>query len=491
LDKSYGILVYQEDILFTAIELAGYNWETVDKLRTAIGKKLPAEMAKQHEIFIEGCQTHSKMTKEEAEDIWNLFVPFQGYGFNKAHAAAYGMVSYQTAYLKAHYPVEYMTALLTAESGNTDKIVEAINECRRMKIVVLPPDINLSEAEFSIEENSESVDKKAIRFGLNAVKNVGEAALEEILKAREKGKFKSFCDFYLKVNGQKVNKKVLESLTKAGALDKFGKRSAILAGMDLNRQKCDLLLKDKSQGQSSLFETRGEDDKIIIPPDNFPSIEEFKKEELLQYEKELLGFYLKESPLTSKLSFLENEVGGKIADIIFDQDNIGQKVKVGGMITDLRVILTKKSNSEMAFVTIQDDTEKIELVVFPKIYGNTKSIWTKDNVVIIDGKLECKDKDRDFTEMEDMNSDSFSIIVDSAKNAQESPEAKYDFYVRIPKGIGSSILVGLNKILKENTGDQFGVLIFENGTGVKKLALTFGVNYSNEVKDQITQLLKK
>ncbi|MCW1310040.1 MAG: DNA polymerase III subunit alpha, partial [Candidatus Parvarchaeota archaeon] len=157
LEKSYGLLVYQEDVLFTAIELAGYNWETVDKLRTAIGKKIPEEMAKQHDIFVEGCQKYSGLSKDEAEKIWSLFVPFQGYGFNKAHAASYGIVSYQTAYLKAHWPVEYMTALLTAESGDTDKVVEGIAECKRMGIIVLPPDINKSGSGFTIEKNEKSL----------------------------------------------------------------------------------------------------------------------------------------------------------------------------------------------------------------------------------------------------------------------------------------------------------------------------------------------
>ncbi|MGB9637269.1 MAG: DNA polymerase III subunit alpha, partial [Microgenomates group bacterium] len=274
LEKSYGLLVYQEDVLFTALELAGYNWETVDKLRTAIGKKIPAEMAKQHDIFVEGCQKYSQMTKEEAEKIWNLFVPFQGYGFNKAHAASYGIVSYQTAYLKAHWPVEYMTALLTAESDNTEKIMEGIAECKRMGIVVLPPDINKSGSGFIIEKNEKSLNGKAIRFGLNAIKNVGEAALEEILGSREKGgPFKNFSDFYLRVGGQKVNRKVLESLIKAGAMDSFGRRSAMLAGLDQLRNKCDQILKRKSEGQVSLFS--GEDkDSLSVPKDDFPAIEE-------------------------------------------------------------------------------------------------------------------------------------------------------------------------------------------------------------------------
>ena len=195
--------------MFTGLTLAGYTWETIDKLRKAIGKKLPKEMAQQHEVFVEGCIKTSGMSREEAEKIWELFVPFQGYGFNKAHAASYGIVAYQTAYLKAHYPVEYMTALLTAESGDTEKIVEAIDECRRIKIPVLPPDINRSNVGFA-------VDDKSIRFGLSAIKNVGATAISSILTARASNPFTSFTDFCLRVDSQKVNRKVLESLIKAG-----------------------------------------------------------------------------------------------------------------------------------------------------------------------------------------------------------------------------------------------------------------------------------
>jgi len=494
LATSYGLLVYQEDVLFTAIELAGYNWETVDKLRTAIGKKLPVEMAKQHEIFVEGCRKNSGMTKEEAEKIWDLFVPFQGYGFNKAHAASYGMVSYQTAYLKAHFPVEYMTALLTAESGNTDKIVDGVAECRRLGIVVLPPDINKSESAFSIENNEKSQKGKAIRFGLNAVKNVGEAALDEILKARSEGEFFSFCDFYLRVNAQKVNKKVLESLIKAGALDKFGKRSSMLAGLDPIRQKCDLLLKQKSQGQSSLFDSPDSaNNKIVPPPDNFPIIDEFKKEELMQHEKELLGFYLTDNPLTAKLSLLNQEVGSKIRQIINDPDLVGQRVVVGGMLSEVRTILTKKNNSEMAFASLEDESGKVELVIFPTVYANSRDVWKKEKIVVIEGKLESREKDKRGEEGDniEVNLENFSIIVDSGRIVQDQEESKFDFYIRVPRGTPSSILMNLNKILKDNQGEMFGILIFENGSGPKKLPLTFGVNYTEEVSEEIDRLLKK
>jgi len=477
LDKSYGILVYQEDVLFTALELAGYNWETVDKLRTAIGKKIPAEMAKQHEIFVKGCIENSGMTKEEAERIWDLFVPFQGYGFNKAHAASYAIVSYQTAYLKAHYPVEYMTALLSAESGDADKIVSGVNECRRMGIVVLPPDINLSGADFTIEENKNSLDGKAIRFGLNAIKNVGEAALKEILKEREKKKFDNFSDFYLRVNGQKVNKKVLESLIKAGAMDRFGKRSAMLAGLDRLREKCDLILKQKSAGQVGLFDQGTGDNNLMVPKDDFPKIDEFSKEQIRSFEKELLGFYLTEDPFLSLFTILDIENSSKINEIDFENVLGDQKVKVGGIITSVRIVTTKKNNSEMAFATIEDGTGKVDLVIFPKIFAETKNYWEVEKIVVVEGKPDTKE------------GESPTIIVDRASLIQKENE-KFDYVIRIPKGTGPATLMELNRLLKNNPGDKTGVLIFENGErSFKKLVLNFKVNFTKELEEEIRKLL--
>lgn len=480
LEKSYGLLVYQEDVLFTAIELAGYNWETVDKLRTAIGKKIPEEMAKQHDIFVEGCQKYSNISKKDAEKIWDLFVPFQGYGFNKAHAASYGFVSYQTAYLKAHYPVEYMTALLTAESGDTDKITEGVEECRRMKIKVLPPDINYSQVGFTIEEDEGSREDKAIRFGLSAIKNVGDAAITSILAAREKGgNFVSLTNFCQRVNGQKVNKKVLESLIKVGAMDQFGGRAAMLFGLDKIRAKCELKEKDKNSGQKSLFEEVEEEDSSLNEKDIFPEIEELSKNELLGLEKDLLGFYLTEHPLAPLLSTVAEEVTHRIAEINDPLDR-PETAKIGGIITALRTTLTKKNNSEMAFATIEDKTGKVEIVIFPKIYQQTKTCWVKDQVVIIEGRIETREERT-------------SVIVENAFSPDEKEMKKKqhlgDFQISIPQGTKPQKLLDLNNLLKENPGEQNGVLIFENNGNPKRIKLSFGVNYSTKLANEIENLL--
>ncbi len=313
LAETYGIAVYQEQCLQIANTIAGYSLGEADILRRAIGKKKKEIMEKEKVKFIEGAVKQG-YKKTLAEACFALIEKFAGYGFNKAHSTSYAMIAYQTAWMKANFPVEFMAALLTAESENADKIALAVDECHKMGIIVLSPDINASFASFTLEKEEKSLNQKAIRFGLNAIKNVGGAALEEILKAREiGGPFKSFCDFYLRVNGQKVNKKVLESLIKAGAMDKFGKRASMLAGLDALKNKCDLLLKQRNQGQASLFGESAA--KTTIPEDNFPAIEEFKKEELMSLERELLGFYLTEHPLKGILSALATEVNQKIGEI--------------------------------------------------------------------------------------------------------------------------------------------------------------------------------
>lgn len=389
LDKSYGILVYQEDVLFTALEIAGYDWNTVDALRQAIGKKKPKEMAQQHEKFVEGAMKHSQLSKSESEKLWDLFVPFQGYGFNKAHAASYGIVSYQTAYVKAHYPVEFMCALLTAESDDTDKIAEAIEECKRMKIGVLVPNINKSAIGFTIEDGN------SIRFGLSAIKNIGDAAISSILKARDaNGPFASLSDFARRVDLQKVNRKALESLIKAGAMDSFGKRAAMLVALDKLISDSHKLAKQVSAGQTGLFADTASDFDL-------PDIEELSKEQLLTFEREYLGFYLSEHPAQKLLDQISDMVTHNIGELTAELHG-GKSVTVGGVITQVRRIFTKKNNDEMAFVTIEGRLGgKIECVVFPKIYSD-KANWQENNVVILSGRVDNRE-------------DRLSLIVEKAR----------------------------------------------------------------------------
>lgn len=385
LSQSYGIIAYQDDVLLTAITLAGYSWGDADKLRKAVGKKIPSEMKKQREHFIQGCQDNG-LSKTKAEEIFNLIEPFAGYGFNKAHAACYAMIAYQTAYLKANYPVEYMTAVLTAESrANTgpardEKITAIVAECTRMKIGLLPPDINTSDVEFSIEG-------PRIRLGLSAVKNVGGAAIEAILEGRTGGPFNSISDFTRRVDVSKVNRKTFESLIRAGAMDTFGKRSALLAAIPLVLADAHKNKKVIDTGQSGLFDTQESETKALDV--ELPDIPELTRNEILFSEKELLGFYLTEHPLSQYGTIIASFATTPVADITTER--IGDRVTVIGMITDIKKIITKAGNHEMAFLKVEDLTGSIEMVVFPKIYAKAVPLLTPDHVIRVSGKVDAKD----------------------------------------------------------------------------------------------------
>lgn len=390
LAKSYGILVYQEDLLFTAMELAGYNWESVDKFRKAVGKKIPAEMAKQHEIFVQGCQTHSGMTKGQAEQIWDLFEPFQGYGFGKAHAACYGRVAYQTAYMKANFPAEYMCAVLTAEAGDTEKISEVIAECQRMGIPVLPPDINSSFKDFTVIKNQQpTTDNQQpadqIRFGLLTIKNLGEGVADAIITEREaNGSYKDIEDFVTRIHNKDLNKKSVESLIRCGAVDEFGDRNMLLVNTENLLSYAREKQKQSSMGQVSLF---GNTDKADLPPLRFSPTEPAKPWEKLIWEKELLGLFVSDHPLSSYQSQLKLENVVPIKNITVS--TIGS-VKIGGMITKTQKIVTK-TGRPMIFSWLEDLTSKIEVIVFPNVLEKNPEAWKENTVVVARGKVNDRD----------------------------------------------------------------------------------------------------
>jgi DNA polymerase-3 subunit alpha len=370
-----------------ASKIAGYSLSEADNFRKAIGKKKAEIMKKEKEKFIQGC-IKQKYARDIAEKIFNLIEKFAGYGFNKAHSASYALIAYQTAYMKYLYPIEYMTAILTAENRATsgpikeEKMSRLVTEVKRMAIAVLPPDINHSDVEFSIEN-------RAIRFGLSAVKNVGEAAIDNILIARHDKQFESFFDFLARVDGQKVNKKTLESLIKAGALDAFGKRSALLLAMDEIRKDVEKKQKQDMTGQNSLF-GGDEDDPNTTTKNELPDTEEFSKSELLAFEKQFLGFYLSEHPALERL-LKAGENLFKLSEITL-AEHVGRKMKLAGLITAVKKIFTKKDGSEMAFVTVDDMTARMELVVFPKTYALHKDKLYEDNVIIFVGKIDEKEE---------------------------------------------------------------------------------------------------
>ncbi|MBY0376812.1 DNA polymerase III subunit alpha, partial [Patescibacteria group bacterium] len=316
LDRTFGVLVYQDDLLYTAIEVAGYNWGEVDKFRKAVGKKIREEMAKQHVKFVEGCQKHGGMSEKKAEELWNLFEPFQGYGFNKAHAASYGKVAYQTAYMKANYPAIYMSAVLTAESGDVERISEIIGECKRMGIPVLPPDVNKSFEGFGVvvakpsqqikqhmndSESRPESKTDEIRFGLTTIKNFGEGIGHSIVEERKtNGEFKSLSDFLRRIKDKNLNKKSMEALIKTGALDSITPTGSDRATLLFNLDKLLTFNKEeraKETDQDSLFSTLSSSSEVIdIELEKTTPVNPADK---LMWEKELLGLYISGHPLDS------------------------------------------------------------------------------------------------------------------------------------------------------------------------------------------------
>jgi DNA polymerase-3 subunit alpha len=396
LSRSYGVITYQDDVLAIAINFAGYSWLEADKFRKAMGKKIPEEMAAQKEKFMKGCKEIGKIEDSAIQELWRQIETFAAYGFNKAHAASYGRVAYQTSYLKANYPIEYMAAVLTSDAGDSDKIAASIHECDRMKIKILPPDINSSFGTFTVvkEEN-------AIRFGLYSIKNVGESVADAIIESRKKqGVFTSLEDFIERIPPKFVNRKSMESLCKSGALDSFGKRAAILACLeDILKFSRELANKPKDQGDLfGLLQTSQPSSQLIsslIQTSNATVSDTIK----LSWERELLGIYLTGHPLHA---FREKLEGREVTLESIRTLKDGTPVTAVGVIDEIKMIVTKKG-SKMAFLTVQDLYSSMECVIFPDLYEKIGSSLRRDSVFAFQGKLSFK------------RGDEPSLIVEKAK----------------------------------------------------------------------------
>lgn len=390
LAETYGIIVYQEQIIRIASELAGYSPGEADTIRKAVGKKIKEKILEHREKFVKGAVERG-IPKEVAEGIYDDIEYFARYGFNKAHAADYAMITCQTAYLKAHYPVEYMTALLTVEQHNTEKVGFLVAECRRMGIEVLPPDVNHSELEFVIEDQTdeEGRPKPAIRFSLGAIKNVGEGPVRAILEARRQGgPFTSLEDFCRRVDLRQVNRRALECLIKVGALSRFGKRSQLLAVIDRMIGVSAQAHQAKEIGQLTLFDLgdAGFSDASMLYP--LPEVEEVSRRELLYWEKELTGTYVSAHPLQQLAVDLSDVVTAFCGQI--DEEFDGQRVVLAGMCASVRRITTKKGDP-MAFVHLEDLHGSCEVVVFPKVYEAAQELLEEDRLILVRGRVERRD----------------------------------------------------------------------------------------------------
>ncbi len=379
LSMSFGVITYQDDVMMIAIHLAGYSWLDADKLRKAMGKKIPKEMQAQKEKLLTGFVEYGKLTKKLADELWALIEPFAAYGFNKAHAASYGRLSYQTAYMKANFPTEYMTAILTAESGDVEKVGEIITESKRMGIPILPPDVNASFGGFTIVEAPTG---EEIRFGLYTIKNLGTDIADAVIAEREaNGKYKSLSDFLERVRHKNLTKKSFESLVKSGAMDGHGERGAMLA----NTEECLAYNRTQGQemsGQTSLFGMMA--DTSSVPTLRLKPAEKAAKKDMLIWEKELLGLFVSGHPLDQHRDKLVT-LSTTIESVKTLKE--GQGAIVGGIVDDIRVILTKKGD-KMAFVKLTDYSGTLELVLFPEVFFASKEFFeTPDRCIKVKGKI--------------------------------------------------------------------------------------------------------
>ena len=372
LKNTYGIAVYQEQVLQMARDLAGFSLGEADVLRKAVGKKIRSLLEEQREKFIQGCMKN-KISKQVAEKLFSFIEPFASYGFNRAHAACYAMIGYRTAYLKAHWPTKFMAALLTADQENTDRIAIEIDECKELNIEVLPPDINESKQGFTV------VDKNKIRFGLNAIKNVGHNVVDAIAISAP---YKSLEDFIERVNHKDLNKKSLESLIKCGALDRFGERNRLLHNLEQLLVFAKENQKARQNNQASLF-----GNLALKPQLKLEDTEPGSKKQYLTWEKELLGLYVSEHPTAQYADYLHDHTI-PIKDL--DNSIMGQEIRVGGVISKIHKIITKTGQA-MAFAEIEDETGKIEIIVFPRTLEQNPSVWEQDKVVLIAGALNNRD----------------------------------------------------------------------------------------------------
>ncbi|OGN87762.1 MAG: DNA polymerase III subunit alpha [Chloroflexi bacterium GWC2_73_18] len=380
LEQTYGVFVYQEDIMAAAQALGGFTGPEADTLGFAIRKKKASLLRAQRERFVTQAAARG-VPPQVIDQVFAAFQPFERYGFNKAHATCYGLIAYQTAYLKANYAVEYMTSVLTAFRDNTEKVAGAIAECRRLGIEVLPPDVHASGMHFTVEGD-------AIRFGLLAVKNVGQGAIESIVATRESGgRFRSLADFCSRVDLRLVNRRVLESLVKVGALSALGHPGQLLLALDDAMASGQAIQRDRASGQTSLFELAGPDLDAAALERPLPEASEAPLKERLRWEKELLGLYLSDHPLgalADELSAYVTAYSGELGEEL-DQ----QRIVVGGIVTEMRRVITK-ARQTMGVATVEDLQGTIEVIVFPKVLEETGPAWVEESIVLVSGRVDHK-----------------------------------------------------------------------------------------------------
>ncbi len=502
LEPTYGIIVYQEQVMQISKEVCGFTGGQADSLRKAVAKKKPVEMAKMKKAFIDGAIATVGAERQMMEDFWTQLEAFAAYAFPKSHSACYALIAVQTAYLKANYPSAFMAALMTSNYDNIDKISMEITECQRMGINVLPPDVNESFLEFGVLSDSND-----IRFGMAAIKNVGTGAINAILAAREAGgPFADVEDFAKRVSAAECNRKVWEALIKSGAMDSFGERSQLLHNLDSIMTYASKAQKNALSGQIDIFGSLGVEEampglRLELPPRIISAREQ------LTWERELLGLFLSNHPLDDFEGYLADTTTA-INTITVEHE--GRQAKVGGMITTVRKITTK-NNAMMAFVGLEDKSGILELIVFPRAYEKTPELWVVDNVVAVQGKVNTKDREgRQDGEIKIMVDDAKTIEYETVKDYKPKkplpskpvvnadvaddldtdssiPVAEEPLTVRLETIASTSVLSELKQALESSPGSNPVNLILPGG---KTIRLPFTVAVTPELTDQIQQIAK-
>ena len=470
LKPTYGIILYQEQVMRIASELSGFSLGEADLLRRAMGKKKPEIIAGLKEQFIQGALKNN-IEARVAEKIFELIEYFAGYGFNKSHSAAYALLSFQTAYLKARYPVEFMAALLTSVMETTDKVPFYINECKRMGIKVLPPDVNESNENFIISNGN-------IRFGLAAVKNVGKGAIQAIIAAREEeGKFISLQDFCSRVDLTHVNRRVIESLIRSGAFSSVpGNRVQLLQVLDTCYEQGQCIQKSKNSKQVSFFDLVEDSNfSIGLAEVNLPKVEEFNQRDILAMEKEFLGLYVSGHPLEEFTQVIKSKTKNQIIDLSQKED--GERILIGGIITRVQKSVTKKGQT-MAYCTLEDLTGTLEVLVFPKVLEAYAQLVEVDKVVLIRGRINTQEE---------------TIKFFAEEISELSPNMGYEkLFIKIDSGMGDTEKIDVIREILTNYQGNIPVYLFFSRE--KKLILTdkkYWVNWDEKLKESLLEVCKE
>ncbi len=479
LEESYGIIVYQDQVLFIAVNMAGFSWGKVNKFRKALSKKKMDEVEGYKVDFIKGCVANG-MKQQDAEDLFTLVLPFGGYGFNKAHAASYAVVAFYTAYLKGNYTAEFMAATMTTEASDAKKIANAIAECKRMNVEVFGPDVNRSDRGFTVQDGG-------VRFGLLAIKGIGEGPIGEIVRARnEGGPFTSLGDFCTRVDPKFVGKGAIETLIKAGAMDSLGERHRLLASVERAMQFGKTERAAKATGWVSLFGEVEEVNSYI--GFSLSEAKELSRKQVLEWEKELIGLYISKHPLAYLSDLFKEKTTHSTADITEELDK--QRVTVAGTIREARRITTKKGDT-MCVVQLEDMYGTIGVTVFPKTYEETAELWVEDTVVIVKGEVQVR-------------RDEPGILCNSVERLKQVEEEmnrkQYMIWFKVQLSGTSDVAVSndimkvqdMYRYIQERPGrDHYEIVVANGEWEVRLTPQDNTMNYSPELCEKIESFLGK